>query len=49
MKQKTRDILLRTYAQLHQITEVLYEASDEAVENNDFEDASLLASRADKL
>ncbi|MEH2406766.1 hypothetical protein [Nostoc sp.] len=49
MKPETRNVLLKAYAQLHQITEELYSASDKAVENNDFEDASLLASRADRL
>lgn len=49
MKQETRNVLLKAYAQLHQITEELYEASDRAIENNDYDDASLLASRADKL
>lgn len=49
MKQETLNVLLRTYEKLHKITEDLYEASDKALENNDFDDASLLASRADKL
>ena len=50
MKPETKNVLLKAYAQLHQITEELYSASDKAVENNDFEDdASLLASRADRL
>ena len=49
MKQTTLDALLKAYAQLHQIVEELYEAHDNAVENNDDEDASLLVSRADKL
>ncbi|MEH1920231.1 hypothetical protein [Nostoc sp.] len=38
-----------SYAELHKIIEELYEAHDRAIENNDFDDASLLASRADRL
>ncbi|MBR8839929.1 MAG: hypothetical protein DSM106950_39515 [Stigonema ocellatum SAG 48.90 = DSM 106950] len=34
---------------MQQIIDNLYEASDKALENNDVEDASLLATRADKL
>lgn len=49
MKPKTREALLKAYAQLQQIIDDLYEAHDKAIENNDFGDASLLASRADKL
>ncbi|WP_138503898.1 hypothetical protein [Nostoc sp. PA-18-2419] len=49
MKPETRNVLLKAYAQLHKITEELYLASDKVVENNDFEDASLLASTADRL
>jgi phage shock protein A len=49
MKPETRNILLRAYAQLQRIIDDLYEASDNALENNDVEDASLLATRADKL
>ena len=49
MKQTTLDALLKAYAQLHQIVEELYEAHDNAVVNNDDEDASLLVSRADRL
>ncbi|MEH2091050.1 hypothetical protein [Nostoc sp.] len=41
MKSETKNVLLKAYAQLHQITEELYSASDKAIENNDFEDASL--------
>jgi copper oxidase (laccase) domain-containing protein len=41
--------LLKAYAQLHQIIEDLYQAHDNAVANNDDEDASLLVSRADRL
>lgn len=49
MKPETRNVLLKAYAQLHQIIEDLYKAHDNAVANNDDEDASLLASRADRL
>lgn len=49
MKLETRNVLLRAYAQLHQIIEDLYNAHDNAVANNDDEDASLLVSRADRL
>lgn len=49
MKPKTRDALLKAYAQLHQIIEDLYQAHDDAVANNDDDDASLLVSRADRL
>ncbi|MGI2903303.1 hypothetical protein [Tolypothrix sp. VBCCA 56010] len=49
LKQTTLDALLKAYAQLHQIVEELYIAHDNAVANNDDEDASLLVSRADKL
>ncbi|MBD2168650.1 hypothetical protein H6G04_30180 [Calothrix membranacea FACHB-236] len=49
MKPETRGVLLKAYAELHKIVEELYEAHDKAVENNDFDDASLLASRADRL
>ncbi|MCC5601940.1 hypothetical protein [Nostoc favosum] len=49
MKQTTLDALLKAYAQLHQIIEDLYQAHDNAVANNDDEDASLLVSRADRL
>jgi hypothetical protein len=49
VKPETRNVLLRAYAQLQQIIDDLYEASEKALENNDLEDASLLESRADKL
>ncbi|MEH2055360.1 MAG: hypothetical protein V7K97_04125 [Nostoc sp.] len=49
MKSETRNVLLKAYAELHKIIEELYEAHDRAIENNDFDDASLLASRADRL
>lgn len=49
MKSETRNILLQAYAQLQEIIDELYEAHDRAITNNDFDDASLLASRADRL
>ncbi|MBE9206979.1 hypothetical protein IQ244_10700 [Nostoc sp. LEGE 06077] len=49
MKPETINILLKAYAQLQEIIDKLYEAHDRAITNNDFDDASLLASRADKL
>jgi hypothetical protein len=49
MKSETRNVLLKAYALLQTIIDDLYEASEKALENNDFEDASLLVSRADKL
>jgi hypothetical protein len=49
MKIKTYNILLNAYAQLEQITLELYNAADNAVENDDLSDASLLQSRADIL
>ncbi len=49
MKQTTLQALLRAYAQLEQTADELYVAADAAIENDDFDDASLLASRADKI
>lgn len=49
MKPETRNVLLRAYAQLHQIIADLYDAHDNATANDYHEDASLLVSRADKL
>ena len=49
MKPKTIVALLQTYRQLQHIVAQLYEAAGAALENDDFDDASLLASRADKL
>ncbi len=49
MKPETREVLLKAYAQLEQITSELYDAADVAVEMGDFEDASLLQTRADIL
>ncbi|MEH2318723.1 hypothetical protein [Nostoc sp.] len=49
MKSETRNVLLQAYAQLQEIIDELYEADDRAIANNDFDDASLLASRADIL
>ncbi|MBF2007183.1 hypothetical protein ACF3DV_16785 [Chlorogloeopsis fritschii PCC 9212] len=49
MKQETLIALFRAYSQIQQIAAELYAAADIALENNDFDDASLLASRADKI
>ena len=49
MKSERRNVLLQAYAQLQEIIDKLYEAHDRAIANNDFDDASLLASRTDRL
>ena len=49
MKPETRNALLKAYTRLQQLVDDLYEAFDNALENDEFEDASLLAIRADKL
>jgi copper oxidase (laccase) domain-containing protein len=49
MKPETRNVLLKAYAQLQIIIDELYQAHDNAVANDDDEDASILVSRADKL
>ena len=49
MKQKTVVALLQAYRRLQQIAAELYLAAELALENDDFDDASLLASRADKI
>ncbi|MEH2081974.1 MAG: hypothetical protein V7K89_18955 [Nostoc sp.] len=49
MKSETRNVLFKVDAELHKLIEELYEADDRAIEDNDFDDASLLASRADRL
>ena len=49
MKQNTITSLLQAYTRLQQIAAQLYEAAEAALENDDFNDASLLASRADKI
>ncbi len=46
MKQKTLNALLRVYVQLEEITRELYNLADDALETRDFDDASLLQSRA---
>ncbi|WP_335084260.1 hypothetical protein [Nostoc sp.] len=38
-----------SFVQLQKFIDKLYEADDRAIANNDFDDASLLASRADRL
>lgn len=40
MKPETRNALLKAYTQLQQIIDDLYEAVDNALENDDFESAS---------
>ncbi|AVH69981.1 hypothetical protein [Nostoc sp. 'Lobaria pulmonaria (5183) cyanobiont'] len=49
MKQETFNILSSVYTQLQQIAAQLYTAAEVALQNNDFDDASLLQSRADKI
>ncbi|MBW4672086.1 MAG: hypothetical protein KME60_32845 [Cyanomargarita calcarea GSE-NOS-MK-12-04C] len=49
MKLETYNILLNAYTQLEQITSQLYNAADNAVQSGDFDDASLLQTRADIL
>jgi len=49
MKLETRNALLQAYFGLQQIVFDLYAASQAAFENDDLSDASLLASRADKI
>lgn len=49
MKQNTIVALSQAYGQLQQIASQLYSAAEAALESDDFDDASLLASRADKL
>ena len=46
MKQTTLNALLRVYAQLEEITRELYNLVDAEIETRDFDDASLLQSRA---
>lgn len=49
MKVETYNIFLNAYTQLEQIVSQLYDAADNAVDNGDLDDASLLQSRADIL
>lgn len=49
MKQETFNILLTVYTQLQQIAAQLYAEAETALQNDDFDDASLLQSRADKI
>ncbi|ODH02577.1 hypothetical protein A4S05_23490 [Nostoc sp. KVJ20] len=49
MKQETFTILSRVYDQLQEIAAQLYTAAEVALQNDDFDDASLLQSRADKI
>ncbi len=46
MKPKTLNALLRVYDRLEEITRELYNLADDALETRDFDDASLLQSRA---
>lgn len=49
MKRTTLDALLRVYVKLEEIVEELNRLADDAVLSEDYEDASLLQSRADIL
>jgi hypothetical protein len=49
MKQTTVDALKRTYLTLQVAVDELYEAQQVALDSDDFPDASLLQSQADKL
>jgi phage shock protein A len=49
MKQSTIGALLRAYSRLQVASDELYDAAQTALDNNDFSDASLLQSIADKL
>ncbi|MBU7581900.1 MAG: hypothetical protein KAF91_03145 [Nostoc sp. TH1S01] len=49
MNRETRNILSNVYAQLQEIAAQFYLAADQALQNDDFDDASLLQSRADKI
>jgi len=49
LKQTTLDALLRVYVKLEEIVEELNNLADDAVLSEDYEDASLLQSRADIL
>ncbi len=49
MKQTTLDKLMLLYEEFQRLADELYIASEIVMENEDFDDASLLASQADKL
>ena len=49
MKQSTLEAFKRAYNQLQDLVEELYAAAQIALDNDDFSDASLLQSRADKI
>jgi uncharacterized membrane protein YebE (DUF533 family) len=49
MKPSTLEALRRTYQQLQNLIDELYVAVQFALDNDDFSDASLLESAADKL
>ena len=49
MKQSTLLALLRAYVRLQELADDLYMASQEALDNDNYDDANLLQNRADKL
>lgn len=49
MKQTTLAKLLRIYQGLQRLADELYVSSENEMDNGNFDDASLLASQADKL
>lgn len=49
MKQTTLEKLMLLYEEFQRLADELYVASEIEMENEDFDDASLLASQADKL
>ncbi|GAA6619265.1 hypothetical protein [Scytonema sp. NUACC26] len=49
MQQKTLDALFRVYAKLEEITNELYNLADDAVDEGNFNDASILQARANIL
>ncbi len=49
MKQTTLDKLMLLYEEFQRLADELYVASEIEMENEDFDDASLLASQADKI
>lgn len=49
MKRSTLRALLQAYNSLHIIIDELYAEFEKAIENEDYDDASLLEARADRL
>lgn len=49
MEQSTLNTLLQAYDQLQQIASDLYEAAQQAMENGNYADSSLLESRANRI